>query len=84
MELWIRSQNREDLIKVDRLAVNDNRIEANFKLFYGGCDDLVIGVYETNERALEVLDEIHKLIKNASNSSNMMFPTTLCYNMPEE
>ena len=63
MDLWVRSQDREDLIKVDRLAVNDNRIEANFKLFYSGCDYLVLGIYETNERALEVLDEIQEYLE---------------------
>ena len=63
MDLWIRSQDKENLLKVDRLDVNDNKIEANFKAHYGGCDYLVIGKYRTNERALEVLDEINQLLK---------------------
>ena len=63
MELWIRSQDRENLLKVDRLDVNDNKIQANFKAYYSGCDYLIIGIYESNDRALEVLDEIQKYLE---------------------
>lgn len=64
MDLWIRSQDRMELLKIDRLDVNGNQIEANFKSHYGGCEYLVIGRYETNERTLEVLDEIQNHILN--------------------
>ena len=60
MELWIRSQDKECLMKVDRIdydySTHTHRIMAN------GYETL-IGLYETKERALEVLDEIQNILK---------------------
>ena len=57
MELWIRSQDRENLVKVDRLTIDDtNSIFCDYNDFY-------LGTYETKERALEVLDSIHSCIQ---------------------
>ena len=60
MELWIKSQNKECLMKVDRLdydlSNSKHRIMAN------GYQTLV-AEYETKERALEVLDEIQNKLK---------------------
>lgn len=60
MELWIRSQDKESLLIVGRidyeLASGTNRIWVN------GYNRLV-GIYKSKKRALEVLDEIQKLIK---------------------
>ena len=59
MELWIRSQDRECLMKIDRvdygLSNSEHRIMVN------GYETLV-GHYATKERALEVLDEIQNII----------------------
>ena len=55
MELWIRSQDRRVLTKVDEIWIsNQNAIYCN--------NDWEAGQYETEERALEVLDEIQKLL----------------------
>ena len=57
MELWIRSQDRENLVKVDRLTIDDtNSIFCDYNDFY-------LGTYETKERALEVLDDIQNILK---------------------
>lgn len=60
MELWVRSQDKECLMKVDRIdydySNHTHRIMAN------GYETL-IGLYETKERALEVLDEIQNILK---------------------
>lgn len=58
MELWIRSQNCEDLSKVEHLGVYDKKIYINGYEEHGYC----IGEYATKERALEVLDDIQKLL----------------------
>ena len=51
MDLWVRSQDRKRLLKVDLLSIKD--------FFNIVSDDFyVLGTYETEERALEVLDEI--------------------------
>ena len=60
MELWIRSQDKECLMKIDRvdycLANSEHRIMVN------GYETLV-SKYKTKERALEVLDEIQDKLK---------------------
>ena len=48
MDLWIRSQDKTNLIKVDRLDVSENKIEANLKFHYNGCNYVVLGEYATN------------------------------------
>ena len=58
MELWIRSQDKTKLVKVNYVYVIENKI--NSFSIYGETIDSgpIIGRYETKERALEVLDEI--------------------------
>lgn len=58
MELWIRSQNKGTLIKVERLGHIDGRIDAHFSS--GNCK---LGTYKSSKRALEVLDEIQNILK---------------------
>lgn len=74
MELWIRSQDKEDLIKVDNLGLaylgkynfvdkigDIHRKEYHICQFEENCHT-TLGYYKTKERAIEVLDEIHKCI----------------------
>lgn len=61
MDLWIRSQDRECLMKVDRVDYSLSSIE--HRIYVNGYETLV-GHYATEERALEVLDEISNKIKN--------------------
>lgn len=61
MELWIRSQDRGSLIKADNLGLFGNRIVFIPNRPTGGR--MTIGRYKTEERALEVLDEIQSKIK---------------------
>ena len=57
MDLWIRSQDRRILSKVSYLQEHFG----NGK--YGIYDEAIpMGYYETEERALEVLDEIQKIL----------------------
>ena len=57
MELWIRSQNKGALIKVEILGYADGTINA-----YSGNNEIVLGKYSSDERALEVLDEIQNIL----------------------
>ena len=58
MELWIRSQDKKFLAKVDNIFCINNT------LFYDHHENkAVLGHYETKERALEVLDEIQNIFK---------------------
>lgn len=55
----IRSQDRLDLMRVNRVEISNNRVYAMLE------DDIrKIGEYESNERATQVLNEIQKFIEN--------------------
>ena len=60
MNLWVRSQNKEDLILIKKpICVYDNKIVYKESASYM----MTIGKYKTKERAIEVLDEIQNILK---------------------
>lgn len=65
MELWIRSQDKEGLIKVNMGIMywkdTDNRNCVVNKDNATGISKL--GTYKTKERALEVLDDIQNMLR---------------------
>ena len=67
MELWIRSQDKRHLLLVKNISLAEYEVEGVWTLetdLDNGID-LELGVYNTKERALEVLDEIQsKLTSN--------------------
>lgn len=68
MELWIRSQDRLRLTHIDSVIINarnKKEIIGNYSYTSDGFErDIPLGEYNTEERALEVLDEISSKIKN--------------------
>lgn len=60
MELWIRSQNKEVLTRVVDIwkDADKNEIWSKSSFATKNC----LGIYKTKERALEVLDEIQRII----------------------
>ena len=93
MDLWIRSQDKETLIKINRLDVDRNKIQANFKSHFSGCDYVILGTYESNDRALEVLDEIQdRMLKSSfvkktngfGDELDIIPNNLLIYEMPKE
>ena len=62
MELWIRSQDKTKLVKVDNISYMDmaEDYEKEIHSLWNDCKG-ILGTYKTKERALEVLDEIQKL-----------------------
>lgn len=98
MELWIRSQDKSSIVKVDNLYVS----VGNYICYYVEKGKEVpdtyyrpngeLGRYETKERALEVLDEIQDKMLNGSFAKKInglgeeldLIPNPiLIYNMPE-
>lgn len=75
MELWIRSQDRTFLRKVNTIGIVEG------KDFWSIDENLAVsfGKYKTKERAIEVLDEIQNyiLLPNTDNSAYI-------YEMPKE
>lgn len=69
MELWIRSQDKMNLVKINQVSINyqDNKqIIANYvpELYENSsCYYELLGTYSTKERALEVLDEIQNILR---------------------
>lgn len=76
MELWIRSQDRKSLIKNNGVGLTPSEISI-YPIGLNG----VLGTYETKERALEVLDEIQKLLKTAELNDDI---NVIVYQMPED
>lgn len=85
MELWIRSQNKGALIKVEMLGNTDGIIHS-----YLGINKTVLGKYKSNKRASEILDEIQEAqlgnfhYKCPSNVKVSSKEDTIVYEMPEE
>ena len=70
MDLWIRSQDKEKLLKISGIQyqncklVENETVEANILIgFYSSYENEILGEYKTKERALEVLDEIQNILK---------------------
>ena len=59
MELWVRSQDKTNLILANDIVVSDGNIKV-----YKDTVCTTVAMYKTKERALEVLDEIEKYINN--------------------
>lgn len=96
MDLWIRSQDKMNLVKIKQINVNyrDNtQIIANYQAeMYENSGEYyeLLGIYKTKERALEVLDEIqeaqvgnyhYRCPSNVKVSNN---ENTIVYEMPKE
>ena len=56
MNLWVRSQDKRILQKVDNIFLDANYEDKRISTYDG--DNVELGTYKTKERALEILDEI--------------------------
>ena len=61
MNLWVRSQDKRILQKVDNLFLDANYENKRISTYDG--DNIELGTYKTKERAIEVLDEIQSLLQ---------------------
>ena len=63
MDLWIRNQDRNLLTNVKKIYISSNGAYSDdLKLFFIKNEEYILGKYKTEERALEVLDEIQNII----------------------
>lgn len=60
MELWIRSQDGECLLKTNRIDCDYSK--GGYEIYVGGYETLM-GIYDTKERALMILDEIQSILQ---------------------
>jgi hypothetical protein len=94
MELWVRSQDKETLIKSYELYI---RPYSNIYVIRAKRTSNIMGLYKTKQRALEILDEIQSLLKPKYMAKEINTPITnrkidievfpygtIVYEMPEE
>ena len=61
MELWVRSQDKRFLVRANALSCG--RVGGIMGVFYEkGC----LGEYKSEERCLEIIDEIQKILSSGS------------------
>lgn len=90
MNLWVRSQDRENLIPVNNpICIIDTRVVYKESATY----IITLAEYKTKERALEVLDEIQdrmlkgafaKKINGLGEELDLIPNPILIYNMPKD
>lgn len=61
MNLWVRSQNKKRLLKVDNLQIINCEDDKEYP-FYINADYELLGAYKTEKRALEILNNIQNII----------------------
>lgn len=68
MELWVRSQDKTELIVVKKFSIigctNNSYSGVEFNIL---SEQVYLGHYKTKERCLEILDEIQKFLVENSN-----------------
>ena len=76
MELWIRTQDRKRLLKMNDIIF----YERNGHYYIAKCYEDNLASYKSKERALEVLDEIQDLINDIADNKMV----GCIYEMPKE
>lgn len=73
MNLWVRSQDKEKLLKINGLQyqncklVENETVETNILIgFYSSYENEILGEYKTKERVIEILDEIQDKMLNGA------------------
>lgn len=66
MELWVRHANKKKLIKVNCVGYEEYNNSLGERYFYIYSDNACnLGEYKTEERCIEIIDEIQKLLLSA-------------------
>lgn len=93
MELWIRSQDKKKMLKVDNIKWFGGELYANDRVRLETIKDGVVyllGIYSNGKRALEVFDEIQNALLVNDRYDYSVPPTlssitaNLIYEMPKE
>ena len=80
--MWIRIRNKEALVYANNFYIRANEVGEKYGISYFDGDSFVnLGFYKSKERAIEVLDEIQKLLI-AMPRTEIPF-NNIVYQMPE-
>ena len=91
MELWVRSQDKRILQKVDNIFLDANYENKRISTYDDNNTEL--GTYKTKERAIKILDELQdfminyacvKKINRLGEEIDLIPKPILIYNMPKE
>lgn len=98
--MWIRSQDKRILVNTRRvLILAPNTYRKNYEIanyenlragnYEGNCEDYdTLGKYKTEERALEVLNQIEGMLTEGCRSDVIVGATRICkesvFEMPEK
>lgn len=81
MELWIRSQDKKTLVKSDYITIIWSPFHYSIVGYLNGkIKHKILGSYKTQKRAIEILDEIQKLLKTAELNDDI---NVIVYQIPE-
>lgn len=80
MNLWVRSQYKEMLFKVNNNLIIRHNDNVENGMYFIECDSCKIAMYKTKERAIEILDEIQDLLQNTYVGAS----NRIVYLMPKE
>ena len=83
-ELWIRSQDKEMLIKVDELSIINNSFDMETINWVVSSGTHWLGHYSSKQRALEILDEIQGYIVKIEKYGKDTPEALFVYQMPKE
>lgn len=82
--MWIRSQDRTELINANRIQV-DRNIVFTFSNINEESGWIQLGEYETKEKAMEVLDKIQEFMGNQEYFKGSSDATYyVVYDMPKD
>jgi len=78
MDLWIRNQDRKVLKLIRTVTVKDKKVIGyTMTAGFGTTDEITLGTYETEARAMVVLDSVQGKIGSGTNA-------TAVFEMPKE
>lgn len=88
MNLWIRTQDRKKLVLINTLSIAENTSRSILGFGIDGHVKVELGDYDTEERALEVLDEIQELLEPVHiadiSKKEGIIGANILYEMPQE
>lgn len=88
MELWIRTQDKEELLKVNKIDYEEKFDYKTTKkrYFVISANNEGVGLYSTERQCLEILDEIQKMLVPVLDSDGHMvdYTSNIVYEMPED
>lgn len=79
MDLWIRTQDKEILLKVDRFGIEEYNNDYGIVTYerIGTKKEFGLGLYKTKERSIEIINELQKALTHYLNNPYI-------YEMPKE